>query len=186
MDKPRIERAVKEILLAIGEDPDREGLQDTPRRVAEAYAMLFAGLEEDPVRHLDVGFREDHREMVLVRDISLHSLCEHHLLPMVGKAHIGYIPDGKVVGLSKLARLVEGYARRPQLQERLTSQIADALNDDLGALGAIVVIEASHMCMTIRGVQKPGSMAITSAVRGTYATDQRTRQEALSLITANR
>jgi GTP cyclohydrolase IA len=186
MDKLRIERAVKEILLAIGEDPDREGLRGTPRRVAEAYEMLFGGLEEDPVRHLEVGFQEDHREMVLVRDISLHSLCEHHLLPMVGKAHIGYIPDGKVVGLSKLARLVEGYARRPQLQERLTSQIADALNDELGALGAIVVIEANHLCMTIRGVQKPGSMAVTSAVRGTYATDQRTRQEAISLITANR
>ena len=161
-------------------------MRDTPRRVAEAYGVLFAGLEEDPIRHLDVGFQENHREMVLVGDITLHSLCEHHLLPMVGKAHIGYIPDGKVVGLSKLARLVEGYARRPQLQERLTSQIADALNDDLGALGAIVVIEANHMCMTIRGVQKPGSVAITSAVRGTYATDQRTRQEALSLITANR
>jgi GTP cyclohydrolase IA len=124
--------------------------------------------------------------MVLVRDITLHSLCEHHLLPMVGKAHIGYIPDGKVVGLSKLARLVEGYARRPQLQERLTTQIADALHNELGALGAIVVIEANHLCMTIRGVQKPGSMAVTSAVRGTYAKDQRTRQEAISLITALR
>jgi GTP cyclohydrolase IA len=133
-----------------------------------------------------VGFQENHREMVLVRDITLHSLCEHHLLPMVGKAHIGYIPDGKVVGLSKLARLVEGYARRPQLQERLTTQIADALHNELGALGAIVVIEANHLCMTIRGVQKPGSMAVTSAVRGTYAKDQRTRQEAISLITANR
>jgi len=186
MDKLRIERAVKEILLAIGEDPGREGLRDTPRRVAEAYEMLFAGLEEDPVRHLEVGFQENHREMVLVRDITLHSLCEHHLLPMVGKAHIGYIPDGKVVGLSKLARLVEGYARRPQLQERLTTQIADALHNELGALGAIVVIEANHLCMTIRGVQKPGSMAVTSAVRGTYAKDQRTRQEAISLITANR
>lgn len=186
MDKLRIERAVKEILLAIGEDPNREGLQGTPRRVADAYEMLFGGLEEDPVRHLEVGFREDHREMVLVKDITLHSLCEHHLLPMIGKAHIGYIPDGKVVGLSKLARLVEGYARRPQLQERLTSQIADALHNELGALGAIVVIEANHLCMTIRGVQKPGSMAVTSAVRGTYAKDQRTRQEAISLITANR
>jgi GTP cyclohydrolase I len=182
LDKLRIGRAVEEILLAIGEDPDREGLRDTPRRVAEAYEMLFAGLEEDPVRHLEVGFQEDHREMVLVRDITLHSLCEHHLLPMVGRAHIGYIPDG----LSKLARLVEGYARRPQLQERLTSQIADALHNELGALGAIVVIEANHLCMTIRGVQKPGSLAVTSAVRGTYAKDQRTRQEALSLITASR
>jgi GTP cyclohydrolase I len=186
MDKLRIERAIKEILLAIGEDPDREGLQGTPRRVAEAYGVLFSGLEEDPVRHLEVGFQENHREMVLVKDITLHSLCEHHLLPMIGKAHIGYIPDGKVVGLSKLARLVEGYARRPQLQERLTSQIAHALHNELGALGAIVVIEANHLCMTIRGVQKPGSMAVTSAVRGTYAKDQRTRQEAISLITANR
>jgi GTP cyclohydrolase I len=186
MDKLRMERAVREILLAIGEDPGREGLRGTPRRVAEAYEMLFSGLEEDPVRHLAVGFQEDHREMVLVRDITLHSLCEHHLLPMIGKAHIGYIPDGKVVGLSKLARLVEGYARRPQLQERLTSQIADALHKELGALGAIVVIEANHLCMTIRGVQQPGSMAVTSAVRGTYAKDQRTRQEAISLITANR
>ena len=186
VDGPRIERAVREILVALGEDPEREGLRGTPHRVAEAYAFLFAGLGDDPARHLDVGFQEEHREMVLVRDIPLYSLCEHHLMPFVGKAHLGYIPDGKVVGLSKLARLVEGYARRPQLQERLTSQIADALNDDLGALGAIVVIEANHMCMTIRGVQKPGSVAITSAVRGTYAKDQRTRQEALSLITAIR
>jgi GTP cyclohydrolase IA len=186
MDKLRIERAVTEILLAVGEDPEREGLRDTPRRVAEAYAFLFAGLGENPTEHLRVGFQENHREMVLIRDITLHSLCEHHLLPMVGKAHVGYIPDGKVVGLSKLARLVEGYARRPQLQERLTSQIADALNDELGALGAIVVIEANHLCMTIRGIQKPGSMAVTSAVRGTYAKDQRTRQEAMSLITAQR
>ncbi len=186
MDKPRIERAVREILFAIGEDPGREGLRETPRRVAEAYEVLFSGLQEDPVRHLEVGFQENHREMVLVRDISLNSLCEHHLLPMVGKAHIGYIPDGKVVGLSKLARLVEGYARRPQLQERLTTQVADALHKELGALGAIVVIEANHLCMSIRGIQKPGSMAVTSAVRGTYARDERTRQEAMSLITALR
>jgi GTP cyclohydrolase I len=186
VDKPRIERAVREILLAIGEDPAREGLRDTPRRVAEAYAFLFAGLGENPAEHLRVSFQEEHREMVLVRDIPLHSLCEHHLLPMIGKAHVGYIPDGKVVGLSKLARLVEGYARRPQLQERLTSQVADALHDELGTLGAIVVIEANHLCMSIRGVQKPGSMAVTSAVRGTYARDERTRQEAMSLITAQR
>jgi GTP cyclohydrolase I len=186
MDKLRIESAVREILLAIGEDPDREGLRDTPRRVAEAYAFLFAGLGENPAEHLRVGFQENHREMVLIRDIPLHSLCEHHLLPMVGNAHVGYIPDGKVVGLSKLARLVEGYARRPQLQERLTTQIADALHEELGALGAIVVIEANHLCMSIRGVQKPGSMAVTSAVRGTYAKDERTRQEAMSLITAQR
>jgi GTP cyclohydrolase I len=186
VDKLRIERAVREILVAVGEDPEREGLRGTPRRVAEAYEVLFAGLEENPVRHLGVGFQENHREMVLVRDIPLYSLCEHHLLPMVGKAHVGYIPDGKVVGLSKLARLVEGYARRPQLQERLTTQVADALHDELGALGAIVVIEANHLCMTMRGIQKPGSLAVTSAVRGTYAKDERTRQEAMSLITAQR
>jgi GTP cyclohydrolase IA len=186
VDRPRIERAVREILVAIGEDPEREGLRGTPRRVAEAYEFLFAGLGENPAQHLRVSFQENHREMVLVRDIPLNSLCEHHLLPMVGKAHVGYIPDGKVVGLSKLARLVEGYARRPQLQERLTTQVADALHEELGALGAIVVIEANHLCMSIRGIQKPGSMAVTSAVRGTYARDERTRQEAMSLITALR
>jgi GTP cyclohydrolase I len=186
IDRPRIEHAVREILLAIGEDPEREGLRGTPRRVAEAYEVLFAGLADDPARHLDVGFQEEHREMVLIRDIPLHSLCEHHLLPFVGKAHVGYIPDGKVVGLSKLARLVEGYARRPQLQERLTTQVADALHHELGALGAIVVIEANHLCMSIRGIQKAGSIAVTSAVRGTYARDERTRQEAMSLITAQR
>ena len=178
MDKLLIEHALAEILLAIGEDPVREGLRGTPRRVAEAYEVLFAGLEEDPVRHLEVGFQENHREMVLVRDITLQSLCEHHLLPMVGKAHIGYIPDGKVVGLSKLARLVEGYARRPQLQERLTAQVADAIHRRLGARGAIFVVEAEHLCMTMRGVQKPGSVTVTSAVRGIYARDPRTRQEA--------
>jgi GTP cyclohydrolase I len=186
IDKPRIQAAVKEILLAIGEDLEREGLRDTPRRVADAYEFLFSGLDQDPARHLRVGFQEDHREMVLIRDIPLHSICEHHLLPMIGKAHVGYIPDGTVVGLSKLARLVEGYARRPQLQERLTSQIADALHGELGALGAIVVIEANHLCMAIRGIQKPGSIAVTSAVRGTYAKDERTRAEAMSLITAQR
>lgn len=186
IDKPRIEAAVREILRAIGEDLDREGLRETPRRVAEAYEFLFAGLDEDPTRHLRVGFGEDHREMVLIRDIPLHSVCEHHLLPMIGKAHVGYIPNGTVVGLSKLARLVEGYARRPQLQERLTSQIADALHSQLGALGAIVVIEANHLCMSIRGIQKPGSIAVTSAVRGTYAKDERTRAEAMSLITQYR
>jgi GTP cyclohydrolase IA len=186
MDKPRIERAVREILIAIGEDPEREGLRATPRRVAEAYAFLFAGLSDDPARHLDVGFQEEHREMVLVRDIPLHSLCEHHLMPFVGKAHVGYIPDGKVVGLSKLARLVEGYARRPQLQERLTAQVADAIHERLGSRGAIFVVEAEHLCMTMRGVQKPGSITVTSAVRGIYARDPRTRQEAMSLITAKR
>ncbi|MBA3703938.1 MAG: GTP cyclohydrolase I FolE [Rubrobacteraceae bacterium] len=186
VDKPRIERAVKEILVAIGEDSEREGLRDTPRRIAKAYEFLFAGLGEDPARHLDVGFQEEHREMVLVRDIPLHSLCEHHLMPFVGKAHVGYIPDGKVVGLSKLARLVEGYAHRPQLQERLTTQVADAIHERLGSRGAIFVVEAEHLCMTMRGVQKPGSVTVTSAVRGIYARDPRTRQEAMSLITSHR
>ena len=186
VDKPRIERAVKEILVAIGEDSEREGLRDTPRRIAKAYEFLFAGLGEDPARHLDVGFQEEHREMVLVRDIPLHSLCEHHLMPFVGKAHVGYIPDGKVVGLSKLARLVEGYAHRAQLQERLTTQVADAIHERLGSRGAIFVVEAEHLWMTMRGVQKPGSVTVTSAVRGIYARDPRTRQEAMSLITGHR
>jgi len=186
VDRPRIERAIGEILAAIGEDPEREGLRDTPRRVAEAYEFLFAGLGEDPARHLDVGFQEDHREMVLIRDIPLSSMCEHHLLPFVGKAHVGYIPNERVAGLSKLARVVEGYSRRPQLQERLTAQVADALYKELGARGAIVVVEADHLCMTMRGVQKPGSVTVTSAVRGIYAEDERTRQEAMSLITARR
>jgi GTP cyclohydrolase I len=185
-DLPRIERAVREILVAVGEDPEREGLRATPRRVAEAYEFLFAGLREDPAQHLGVGFQEDHREMVLIRDIPLFSVCEHHLLPFVGKAHVGYIPSERVAGLSKLARVVEGYARRPQLQERLTAQVADALYKELGARGAIVVVEADHLCMTMRGVQKPGSVTVTSAVRGIYAEDERTRQEAMSLITAHR
>ncbi len=186
VDVPRIERAVREILIAIGEDPGREGLRGTPGRIARTYEFLFAGLGEDPAYHLKTGFQEDHREMVLIRDIPFTSTCEHHFLPMVGKAHVGYIPDGKVVGLSKLVRLVEGYSRRPQLQERLTAQVADTLHEELEARGAIVVVEANHLCMTVRGVQKPGSMTVTSAVRGIYAKDQRTRQEAMSLITGQR
>ncbi len=186
VDGPRIERAVREILAAISEDPEREGLRDTPRRVAAAYKFLFAGLGEDPTRHLDVGFQEEHSEMVLVRDIPFASMCEHHLLPFVGKAHVGYIPNERVVGLSKLARVVEGYSRRPQLQERLTTQVADALCKELGARGAMVVVEADHLCMTMRGVQKPGCVTVTSAVRGIYAEDERTRQEAMILITAHR
>jgi GTP cyclohydrolase IA len=185
-DVSRIERAVREILLAIGEDPDREGLVGTPGRVAKAYEFLFAGLGEDPTKHLRVGFQEDHHEMVLIRDIPFYSMCDHHLLPFVGKAHVGYIPNGKVVGLSKLARVVEGYSRRPQLQERLTAQVADALHQELDARGSIVVIEANHLCLTMRGVQKPGSVTVTSAVRGTYAKDERTRHEAMSLITGHR
>jgi GTP cyclohydrolase I len=161
-------------------------LRDKPHRVAEAYEFLFAGLGEDPTRHLDVGFQEEHREMVLVRNRPLASMCEHHLLPFLGKAHVGYMPNQTVVGLSKLARVVDGYSRRPQLQEILTAQVADALHKELEARGAIVVVEADHLCMTMRGVQKPGSVTVTSAVRGIYARDPRTRQEAMSLITAYR
>ena len=182
VDRPRIERAVREILIAIGEDPDREGVLGTPERVADAYAYLFAGLGEDPTRHLEVGFMESARDTVLVRDIPLASLCEHHLLPFTGRAHLGYAPNGRVVGLSKLARLVEGYARRPQLQERLTAQIADALYDSLGSRGSIVVVEADHTCMTARGVQKPGSITVTAAVRGIYEEDEALRAETMALI----
>jgi GTP cyclohydrolase IA len=182
VDRSRIERAVREILIAIGDDPDRDGVLGTPERVADAYAYLFAGLGEDPTRHLEVGFMESARDVVLVRDIPLASLCEHHILPFIGKAHLGYAPNGRVVGLSKLARLVEGYARRPQLQERLTAQIADALYESLGSRGSIVVIEADHTCMTIRGIQKPGSITVTSAVRGIYEKDEALRSEAMALI----
>ncbi len=182
VDRPRIQRAVREILIAIGDDPDRDGVLGTPERVADAYAYLFAGLGENPTRHLEVGFMESARDTVLVREIPLVSLCEHHLLPFIGKAHLGYAPNGRVVGLSKLARLVEGYARRPQLQERLTAQIADALYESLGSRGSIVVIEADHTCMTARGVQKPGSITVTSAVRGIYEENEALRSEAMSLI----
>jgi GTP cyclohydrolase I len=182
IDRARIERAVREILIAIGDDPDRDGVLGTPERVADAYAYLFAGLSEDPARHLEVGFAEDYRDTVLVRDIPLYSVCEHHLIPFAGKAHVGYAPEGRVVGLSKLARLVEGYARRPQLQEQLTAQIADALYESLGSRGSIVIIEAEHLCMTARGVQKPGSITVTSAVRGIYEEDEALRSEAMALI----
>ena len=182
VDRPRIERAVREILIAIGEDPEREGVLGTPERVADAYAYLFAGLREDPTRHLETGFAEDYRDTVLVRDIPLYSVCEHHLIPFAGKAHVGYAPEGRVVGLSKLARLVEGYARRPQLQEQLTAQVADALYENLGSRGSIVVIEAEHLCMTARGAQKPGSITVTSAVRGIYEEDEALRAETMTLI----
>jgi GTP cyclohydrolase I len=182
VDRPRIERAVREILIAIGEDPEREGVLGTPERVADAYAYLFAGLREDPTRHLETGFAENYRDTVLVRDIPLYSVCEHHLIPFAGKAHVGYAPEGRVVGLSKLARLVEGYARRPQLQEQLTAQVADALYENLGSRGSIVVIEAEHLCMTARGVQKPGSITVTSAVRGIYEEDEALRAETMALI----
>ena len=183
IDLDRLRAAVVEILEAIGEDPQREGLLRTPERVANMYAEVFAGLREDPEHHLEVQFEAEHDEMVMVRDIAFYSMCEHHLLPFVGKAHVAYVPGetGKITGLSKLARLVEAYARRPQVQERLTSQVADKLMDVLDPRGALVVIEAEHHCMSMRGVQKPGSLTITSAVRGIFLSDA-TRAEALQLI----
>jgi GTP cyclohydrolase I len=184
VDVARIERAVREILLAVGEDPDREGLLRTPNRVARAYGELMAGLQEDPKRHLKTVFTERYDEVVLLRDIEFHSLCEHHLLPFTGKAHVAYLPDGKVVGLSKLARLVEGYARRPQVQERLTTQIADALMEELSPIGAACVVEATHTCMTIRGAKKHGAVMVTSALRGIFKENASSRAEILSLMRA--
>ena len=183
VDLPRAEAAVRELLLAIGEDPDREGLLDTPRRVARAARELYAGLWQDPAEVLSRTFSIDHEELIIVRDIPMYSTCEHHLLPFHGVAHIGYIPasDGKVTGLSKLGRLVEVFARRPQVQEQITTQVADALVEHLGVQGVIVVIEAEHLCMSMRGVQKPGSRTITSAVRGQLR-DPATRAEAMSLL----
>ncbi len=184
MDKPRIERAVREILLAMGEDPDREGLLDTPRRIAGMYEEIFSGLKEDPRKHLEVFFQaEQHSELVLVKDIPFYSMCEHHFAPFFGRAHVGYIPkDGRLTGLSKLARVVDTVAKRPQLQERLTSTIADVLVEKLAPYGVIVVVEAEHMCMTMRGIKKAGSQTITSAVRGTLEKDAKSRAEAMSLI----
>jgi GTP cyclohydrolase I len=184
VDLPRIERAVREILIAIGEDPDREGLQRTPQRVARAYAETFAGLHVDPLSVVTTVFDEGHDEMILLRDIELASTCEHHLVPFHGVAHVGYIPneDGRIAGLSKLARLVDVLSRRPQVQERLTSQIADALVKALEPRGVIVVLEAEHLCMSLRGVRKPGSKTVTSAVRGQFRDSVSTRGEALSLI----
>src|SRR4051794_2935801 len=182
VDIPRIERAVRDILLAVGEDPDREGLLKTPSRVARAYAELMAGLQDDPKRHLKTVFRERYDEVVLLRDIEFHSLCEHHLLPFTGKAHVAYLPGGKVVGLSKLARLGEGYARRPQVQERLTTQITDAIMDELNPIGAACVIEAVHTCMTIRGAKKHGSTMVTSALRGIFKENPSSRSEILALM----
>lgn len=183
VDRPRIEAAVREILLAIGEDPDRGGLVDTPKRVAKAYAEVFAGLHHDPAEILATTFDLDHEELVLVKDIPFYSTCEHHLVPFHGVAHVGYIPshDGKVTGLSKLARLVDIYARRPQVQERLTTQIVEAMVSHLKPRGAIVVVECEHMCMSMRGIRKPGAKTVTSAVRGQLH-DPATRAEAMSLI----
>jgi GTP cyclohydrolase IA len=184
IDQPRIERAVREILIAIGEDPDRDGLIDTPARVARAYAEQFSGLSQHPENVLGTVFDADHDELILVRDIEVYSTCEHHLVPFFGTAHVAYIPNekGQITGLSKLARLVDVYARRPQVQERMTSQIADALMRVLEPRGALVVIEAEHLCMSMRGVRKPGAKTVTSAVRGIIRDSARTRAEAMSLL----
>jgi GTP cyclohydrolase IA len=182
VDLPRIERAVREILLAVGEDPDREGLLETPSRVARMYAEIFAGLHTDPATHLKKLFTQKHDEMVIVKDIEFSSCCEHHLLPFYGKAHIGYLPDGQVVGLSKLARAVETVAKRPQVQERMTETLADLVMSEVAPRGVGVILEASHSCMTIRGVRKPGAMTITSAVRGLVKTSPTTRSELIALV----
>lgn len=184
-DNERAEAAVRELLLAVGEDPDRGGLANTPGRVARAFAEQFSGLHSNPDDVLDTVFDENHAEMILIRDIDFYSTCEHHLVPFFGKAHVGYIPgpDGRVTGLSKIARLVDGYARRPQVQERLTTQIADAMVRRLRPAGVIVVMEAEHLCMAMRGVRKPGAKTSTSAVRGIFQSSQTTRAEAMSLIT---
>ena len=188
VDLGRIERAVHEILLAVGEDPDRDGLRDTPARVARAYAEQFSGLRMQPEDVLTTVFDADHDEMVLVRDIELYSTCEHHLTPFLGFAHVGYIPNekGQITGLSKLARLVDLFARRPQVQERMTSQIAEALMHVLEPRGVIVVVEAEHLCMSMRGVRKPGAKTVTSAVRGSFRDSDRTRAEAMSLLIGRR
>ncbi len=184
IDQPRIEAAVREILAAIGEDPTRDGLLDTPSRVARMYAEICSGLHEDPAEHLKVVFEAGHDEMVMVRDIPLYSVCEHHLIPFIGKAHVAYIPndDGKITGLSKLARVVDGYARRPQVQERLTVQVAEALEAALQPRGVMVVIEAEHPCMSMRGIKKAGAITVTSAVRGLFRDSVATRQEAMRFI----
>jgi GTP cyclohydrolase IA len=188
VDLERVERAVREILLAIGEDPDRDGLRETPARVARAYEEQFSGLREQPEDVLTTVFDVDHDEMVLVRDIEVYSTCEHHLVPFFGHAHVGYIPNdkGQITGLSKLARLVDLYAKRPQVQERMTSQIAEALMHVLEPRGVIVVVEAEHLCMSMRGVKKPGAKTVTSAVRGSFRDSDRTRAEAMSLLIGRR
>ena len=182
VDQERIRSAVREILIAVGEDPDREGLIETPERVARMYAEMFAGLHEDAREHLSKTFTQKHNELVLVKDIEFSSMCEHHLLPFVGKAHVAYLPNGKVAGLSKLARVVDSLAHRPQLQERMTEQLADLLMTQLSARGVAVILEASHSCMTIRGVRKPGSITTTSAMRGGFLDYASTRSELLALI----
>jgi GTP cyclohydrolase I len=186
VDLPRMQRAVRELLSAVGEDPDREGLLETPARVARMYAELFMGLRLDPGRHLKKVFTEQYDELVLIRDISFNSMCEHHLLPFIGMAHVGYLPRGRVVGLSKLARVVEEISHRPQVQERMTHQIADLMQHELDPKGVVVVLEASHSCMTIRGIRKPGSVTITSAVRGLFKTNQASRAEVMAFIQGKR
>jgi GTP cyclohydrolase I len=184
IDQPRIEAAVREILAAIGEDPERDGLLKTPARVARMYAEICGGLHQNPDEHLQTTFEAEHDEMVMVRDIPMYSLCEHHLAPFIGKAHVAYIPgtDGRVIGLSKFARLVDGYARRPQVQERLTRQVADAMQNSLDPKGVMVVIEAEHLCMSMRGVKQAGSTTVTSAVRGLFRSSVATREEAMRFI----
>jgi GTP cyclohydrolase I len=186
VDLPRIERAVREILAAVGEDPDREGLLETPARVARMYAEMFGGLHLDPREHLQKFFTEEYDEVVLVKDISFCSMCEHHLLPFIGHAHLAYVPNGKVIGLSKLARVVEVVSRRPQVQERMTEEIAGLLVSELGAKGVAVVVEASHSCMTIRGIRKPGSMCVTSSMKGLFRSNLSTRAEVMQLIYGGR
>ena len=185
IDTERIERAVREILVAIGEDPDRDGLVRTPTRIAHMYEEIFAGLHDDPSHHLTVTFEADHDEMVMVRDIPLYSLCEHHLVPFFGKAHVAYIPngEGKITGLSKLARLVDSYARRPQVQERLTKQVAQAIDDTLKPQAVLVVVEAEHLCMSMRGVRKPGASTVTSAVHGLFRDSVASRAEVMRFLT---
>lgn len=185
MDRSKVEAGVRLMLEGVGEDPSREGLRQTPRRVADMFEEVFSGIGADPGEHFEVTFNEGHQEMVLVRDIPLYSICEHHLLPFLGRAHVAYIPDerGRICGLSKLARVVDLYARRPQVQERMTTQIADTIVEHLEPAGVIVVIEAEHLCMSMRGVKKPGAETVTSAVRGIFQSDARTRAEAMALIT---
>lgn len=185
IDRGRLAEAVTSLLSALGDDPEREGLRETPRRIADMYEEIFGGLGSDPREHLQVSFEVAHDEMVILRNIPFYSMCEHHLLPFHGEAHVGYVPSGRIVGISKIARVVEGYARRPQVQETLTSQIAEAIVEALGADGVAVVIEAEHLCMTMRGVKKPGSRMITSAMRGHFRKSAVTRGEFLSLVTGH-
>ncbi|MFT6181642.1 MAG: GTP cyclohydrolase I [Akkermansiaceae bacterium] len=188
IDHQRIERAVKEILIAIGEDPDRDGLLDTPARVARMYGEICSGLREEPADHLDKTFEVEHDEIIVVRDITFYSICEHHLIPFFGKAHVAYLPksDGRITGLSKLARLVDGFARRPQVQERLTRDIANAIQDKLDPRGAAVVLEAEHLCMSMRGIRKPGARTVTSSMRGIFRQNPASREEVLNLILSAR